>query len=230
MHNLSLVEDVLVKTRGVVYPSEENVFDNFSNYITKELKYQPMADFVSLILDADPGNGFSRLLKNPHTRNIDVKYLNDDGTVAEPLRNDPKYLQVIDVFADSLKDSFQLRHLFYPTVDEDTNGDGLRVRTTTTLKINESNNYLFFRVKRAHATELSPNPLPALVSIDATLKIDNCTYSLLAFIIRPSSVHYTMAMKVDSDWWLHNDQYVTKITDGIKQFESTATFLLYKRV
>ena len=98
------------------------------------------------------------------------------------------------------------------------------------MKINVQNNYLFFRVKRLRETEKAQNTMATLVSMDGTLKIDNYTYSLLAFIIRPSSVHYTMAMKVDSVWWLHDDQCVTKITDGIKKFESTTTFLLYKRV
>jgi ubiquitin C-terminal hydrolase len=54
--------------------------------------------------------------------------------------------------------------------------------------------------------------------MDETLSLNNSTYGLLAFIIRPSSVHYTMAMKVGSGWWLHDDQRVTPITGEIKQF------------
>jgi hypothetical protein len=236
--NLHLVKKVLLTNSGrVVYPSQESVFNTFDEYVRKTLQYNPreggyndVADLVSLILDADPGSGFSQLLNNPHTRTTNVDYVNDDGTFAEKVRSEQPFLQVIDVPANSLEKPYQLKSLFYPIESENTNDDGRRVRTTTALKITVQNNYLIFRVKRLHETELSRNPLSTLVAMDETLSLNNSTYGLLAFIIRPSSVHYTMAMKVGSVWWLHDDQRVTPITGEIKQFESTAIFLLYKRI
>ena len=238
VHNLKSVKNVLLANSGrVVYPSQESVFRTFDEYVRKTLQYNPreggfndVADLVSLVLDADPGSGLSQLLNNPHTKTTVVDYLNDDGTFAENIRNENPFLQVIDVFANSLEKPSQLKLLFHLTENEDRNGNGQLVETITALKINVQNNYLIFRVKRQHGTNGSPNPLPTLVAMDETLSPNDSTYSLLAFIIRPSSVHYTMAMKAGSVWWLHDDQRVTKITDGIKQFESTATCLLYKRI